>query len=156
MAKHLKEVMVKLGGAWADLTVSDTPMNLVLSSPVFRHADDATVSLLLKEIHEFEAQVKGAESSKLDDSGATPASPSSQTLDTSNECAVKDTKENSKDGEDEEEEPLRRATRRNQVNEDTLFDTSKLLLLGILFCKGSRVGKTTLLFPLVTRQIIQH
>ena len=38
-----------------------------------------------------------------------------------------------------------------EAGDETLFDFQKLLLLGILFCKGSRVGKSSLVFPLVTR-----
>ena len=41
----------------------------------------------------------------------------------------------------------------NQVNDESLFDLSKLLLLGVLYCKGSRIGKSNLLYPLITQKL---
>ena len=38
-----------------------------------------------------------------------------------------------------------------EANDDTKLDVDRLLLLGLLYCKGSRIGKSNFLFPVLTK-----
>ena len=48
-------------------------------------------------------------------------------------------------------EALRRVLEQNQASDETFLDVSKLLLLAVLYCKGSRIGKSNLIYPLISR-----
>ena len=39
----------------------------------------------------------------------------------------------------------------SEANDNTKLDVTRLLLLGLLYCKGSRIGKSNFLFPLLTQ-----
>ena len=44
----------------------------------------------------------------------------------------------------------------SEANDNTKLDITRLLLLGLLYCKGSRIGKSNFLFPLLTKdQVVQ-
>ena len=42
-----------------------------------------------------------------------------------------------------------------EANDNTKLDVDRLLLLGLLYCKGSRIGKSNFLFPLLTKDQLQ-
>ena len=39
----------------------------------------------------------------------------------------------------------------SEAKDNTKLDVTRLLLLGLLYCKGSRIGKSNFLFPLLTQ-----
>ena len=123
MAKHLRSVFVHaFGKSWLDVGRKDTELNILLSSPIFRHANDAEAAELRRK----------TDAACLDYQPIAPKANGTE----QNQLA---------------ENPTLRAIKEHQAAEETLFDVPQLLLLGALYCKGSRVGKSSLLFPLITR-----
>ena len=54
---------------------------------------------------------------------------------------------------DDSEEAMIECISRYQASDNTLLDIQKLLLLGVLYCKGSRIGKSNLLYPLIVHDV---
>ena len=42
--KYMRQVFAFLGTVWSDIGKADTDLNLMLSSPLFRHVTDANIS----------------------------------------------------------------------------------------------------------------
>ena len=55
--------------------------------------------------------------------------------------------------QDELEDPMLQCMHFFQAKDATLLDLQKLLLLGILYCKGSRIGKSTMLYPIIVQDV---
>ena len=118
----MREVFARLGSEWNEIGKPFSDLNLILSAPIFRHQCDADVNRIAKVFRR----------ASLDSSTmhhAVDMDDSQQNID-----------------------PFRKAIADNQANDETLLDAVKLMLLAVLYCKGSRLGKSNLLFPLLTRQ----
>ena len=57
---------------------------------------------------------------------------------------------------DDTEEAMLEIVSKYEATDTTLLDIQKLLLLGVLYCKGSRIGKSNLLYPLIIRDTIER
>ena len=66
---------------------------------------------------------------------------------------VEERRSRSTNDSESDEDAAIRASVENQANDDTLFDMSRLILFAVLYCKGSRIGKSNMLFPLIMRQV---
>ena len=106
----MKSIFCFLGTVWGDIGKPDTDLNLMLSSPLFRHELDSNAAKLNEEL------------------GKTADDPESDTKDA-----------------------MKRVLSENQINDDSLLSMWKLILFAVLYCKGSRIGKSGLLFPMLSR-----
>lgn len=86
----------------------------MLSSPLFRHKDDPDAEKILLP--------KPVLSTTLNEESGTP----------------RGTPGNS-EKDDKIEQPI---DEENQATEETLFDMPQLMLMAVLYCKGSRIGKS--------------
>lgn len=107
--KHMRSIFSYLGTVWNDLGKPDTDLNLMLSSPLFRHEMDANAAKLSEEL------------GKSSEAGS------------------------------EDKDAMKRVLSENQTDDESLLSMWRLVLFAVLYCKGSRIGKSGLLYPLLSR-----
>ena len=112
----------------------------MLSLPLFRHSRDPDIDKITNALREV--GLKKPKSSNTANTSANNVS--------SDVYGAEGDEHQSQQQMDEQ--AMMRAIEENQATDETLLDMSKLLLLAALYCKGSRIGKSNLLFPLMTHQ----